>query len=271
MRIILAFLFLLFLGSVPAQAEWVNIQDVKEPIKLLDTDNIYKLNHKETKGTVFRIRFVGKDKKELAAAFFADFENKKAGVISVKPYKDNSLPNFFMPDDIKMKDMSEYKTNFNKIQEYTAKKELKDCPEIFTIQPVSDRERAVMKSYIEKMDVKIRKYWTVPKSEKEDYAVVRLKLNREGKIEASEIVQSSGNEMFEQTVLQTLAFSEPFGAFPKQYEKDFMWMNYVFSYKNVKANNEQKYTERDTLYKVNTAANVLSTLLLIPLMILGID
>jgi len=267
MKKFLTFLFVLFLGFTQARAEWVNIQDIKQPIRLLDTDNIYKLNYKGTEGTVFRFRYIGKDKKEQVASFFADFKNNKAGVISIKPYADNTVPNFFMADDLKMKDIAEYKTNLNQVQKYITKDELTNCPELFTIPPVTDKEKAAMKSYIKGMDSKIKKHWKIPKDQKEAYAVVQLKLNKEGGIEHCEITQSSKNEMFDQTVLQTLNLSAPFGSFPKQYEKDVMWMNYIFGYNTLSARDQ----ENNALYKVNTAANVLSTLLLIPLMILGIN
>lgn len=247
--------------------KWVNVADIKDPIRLLDTDNIYKLNYNGTEGAVFRFRYLSKDKKEQVASFFADFKNDRAGVISIKPYNEKTAVNFAITDDLKMKNISEFKTDFTKIKAYADKNELKECPEKYLTPPLTEQEKALLKSYVKKMDAKIKKNWTVPKNQKEAYAVVRLKINREGKIAASEIIQSSQNDMFNATVIQTLGLSEPFDAFPTGYEKDFIQVNYVFGY-DVKTNKDGTY---EKLYKVNTAANVLSTLLLIPIMILGID
>ncbi len=247
--------------------KWVNVADIKDPIRLLDTDNIYKLNYNGTEGAVFRFRYLSKDKKEQVASFFADFKNDRAGVISIKPYNEKTAVNFAITDDLKMKNISEFKTDFTKIKTYADKNELKECPEKYLTPPLTEQEKALLKSYVKKMDAKIKKNWTVPKNQKEAYAVVRLKINREGKIAASEIIQSSQNDMFNATVMQTLGLSEPFDAFPAGYEKDFIQVNYAFGY-DVKTNKDGTY---EKLYKVNTAANVLSTLLLIPIMILGID
>ncbi len=204
---------------------------------------------------------------DLVASFFADFKNDRAGVISIKPYNEKTAVNFAITDDLKMKNISEFKTDFTKIKTYADKNELKECPEKYLTPPLTEQEKALLKSYVKKMDAKIKKNWTVPKNQKEAYAVVRLKINREGKIAASEIIQSSQNDMFNATVMQTLGLSEPFDAFPAGYEKDFIQVNYAFGY-DVKTNKDGTY---EKLYKVNTAANVLSTLLLIPIMILGID
>lgn len=249
------------------KSKWVNVADIKDPIRLLDTDNIYKLSYKGMDGTVFRFRYLSKNKTEQVASFFADFKNGKAGVISIKPYSEKAAVNYAIVDELKMKDISEFKTDFTKIKAYADKNELKECPEKYLIPPLSEQEKALLGSYVKKMDTKIKKNWTVPKNQKEAYAVVRLKISREGKIAESEIIQSSQNEMFNATVLQTLSLSEPFDAFPKEYEKDFIQVNYAFGY-DVKTVKDGTY---EKLYKVNTAANVLSTLLLIPIMILGID
>ena len=107
MRIISAVFFTILLNIAPACAEWVNVQDIKEPIKLLDTDNIYKLNYQGADGAVFRLRYIGKDKKEQVASIFADFKNNKAGIISIKPYRENTIPNFAIVDELKMKDITE--------------------------------------------------------------------------------------------------------------------------------------------------------------------
>ena len=88
MKNFLIIVFIMFLDFAPAFAEWVNVQDIKEPIKLLDTDNIYKLNYQGADGAVFRLRYIGKDKKEQVASIFADFKNNKAGIISIKPYRE---------------------------------------------------------------------------------------------------------------------------------------------------------------------------------------
>lgn len=253
--------------STVQKPKWVNVADIKDPIRLLDTDNIYKLNYNGTEGTVFRFRYLSKDKKEQTASFFADFKNNKAGVISIKPYDEKTAVNFALPEDLQMKNISEFKTDFTKIKAYADKNELKNCPEKYLIPPLSEKERALLKNYVKKMDAKIQKNWTVPKGQKESYAVVRLKINKKGEIESSEIIQSSQNEMFNATVMQTLGLSEPFDTIPKEYIRDYIQVNYVFGY-NVKANKDGTY---EKLYKVNTAANVLSTLLLIPIMILGID
>lgn len=247
--------------------KWVNVADIKDPIRLLDTDNIYKLNYNGTEGAVFRFRYLSKDKKEQVASFFADFKNDRAGVISIKSYNEKTAVNFAITDDLKMKNISEFKTDFTKIKAYADKNELKECPEKYLTPPLTEQEKALLKSYVKKMDAKIKKNWTVPKNQKEAYAVVRLKINREGKIAASEIIQSSQNDMFNATVIQTLGLSEPFDTFPAGYEKDYIQVNYAFGY-DVKTNKDGTY---EKLYKVNTAANVLSTLLLIPIMILGID
>lgn len=248
--------------------KWVNVADIKDPIRLLDTENIYRLNYKNTEGTVFRFRYLSKNKTEQVATFFADFGNEKIGVISIKPYDGETAPNFAITDELNMKNISEFKTNFTKIKAYADKNNLQNCPKEYLTPPLTEQEKVLLKRYIKEVGAKIKKNWVMPKIQKEAYAVVNLKINKKGEIEHCEITQSSKNEMFNETVLQTVKTSGPFDTFPKGYEKEFIQIDYSFGYNTKNPKTGDTY---ERLYKVNTAANVLGTLLLIPLMILGID
>ena len=86
MKNFLIIVFIMFLGFAPACAEWVNVQDIKDPIRLLDTGSIKKVDYKNNEGAIFALRYMDKNNKESVATFFADFKNNKAGVISIRPY-----------------------------------------------------------------------------------------------------------------------------------------------------------------------------------------
>lgn len=265
MKNVLTVLFMMILGVCPVFAQWVNVQDIKDPIRLLDTDNIYKIRYNNIEGAGFRIRYTGKDKKDNVATFFADFENNKAGVISISQYA-AGLPNFYIPKDFKMKDISEFKTNFSKIKEYANKKYLNECPEEFLIKPLSMEEKGLVKSYLGNIEKDISKNWNMPKNDEENHTLIRLKINKDGNIETHKMILTSQNEMFNQTALRALKLTEPFKAFPKKYTRDYMWLDFAFGYNNM---NEE--SQRDILsQRADSFANVLTGILLIPLIILGL-
>lgn len=240
--------------------EWVNVQDIKEPIRLLDVKNIYKLNYNGNDGAVFAIRYVGRDKKEQIASFFADFKNNKAGVISIKPYKSGLYyaALFHIGDDFKMKDISEFKTNFEKIKTYADKNDLADCPELFLIKPYSAGEVSIIKAYSNKVFNKVRKKVKLPKNQGEAFVCVHVKINKEGKIETYNIHTSSKEDMFNQTIVQAIKLSEPFDAFPKKYYRDDMWFSLNFICR--KMTDEQ----------ASGIGSFIGGLILLPLMILGL-
>ena len=63
MRIISAVFFTILLNIAPACAEWVNVQDIKEPIRLLDTGSIKKVDYKNNEGAIFALRYMDKNNK----------------------------------------------------------------------------------------------------------------------------------------------------------------------------------------------------------------
>jgi len=130
MKNVLTVLFMMILGVCPVFAQWVNVQDIKDPIRLLDTKSIKDVSYKNNEGVIFALRYIGKNNKENVATFFADFKNEKAGVISIKPYFKDMKYDFIIPDNFEMKNISDFKTNFLEIEKYAKGRNVEQSPTV---------------------------------------------------------------------------------------------------------------------------------------------
>ncbi len=251
MKIILSVFFAILLNITPAFAEWVNVQDIKQPIKLLDTDSIKRVGYKDNEGTIFAIRYMDKNNKERVATFFADFKNNKAGVISIRPYIKNMKYDFIIPDNFEMKNIPEFKTNFSEIQKYVNGKmaetktpesstnaylkeesdlEEADKKEETIENPVVESHAPYWKPYITELEKQIKKNWHPPKVNSSKRTVVLFKISKNGTFFDYKIVISSNNKLADEAALRAIKMASPFEAFPKKSKSESIDVEFTFDY-----------------------------------------
>ncbi len=251
MRIISAVFFTILLNIAPACAEWVNVQDIKEPIRLLDTGSIKKVDYKNNEGAIFALRYMDKNNKESVATFFADFKNNKAGVISIRPYIKNMKYDFIIPDNFEMKNISEFKTNFSEIQKYVNGKMaetktsesstnayLKEESNLEKIDkegqkaenPVVESNAPYWKPYMTGLEKRIKKNWHPPKVNSSKRTVVLFKISKNGTFFDYKIVISSNNKLADEAALRAIKMASPFEAFPKKSKSESIDVEFTFDY-----------------------------------------
>lgn len=256
------------LNFLQVQAEWVNVQNVKEPIRLLDIDSIKNINYKDNNGAVFVLRYMDRERKEKVATFFADFENKKAGVISVKPYKENMTYDYTIPDDFEMKNISEFKTNFSKIEQYVsakmAKTPLNPDYKQSTTESYLKEENAMEKAgeenpewqtgaywepYMKGLERHIKKNWHPPMADSRNQIIVKFKLSKDGNLLDYKIQKSSGNKAADDAAIRAIKLGMPYKSFPKEATVDAVDIEFTFDYNVLKYERQNYKTGPKNTYK----------------------
>ena len=235
MKNVLIISLLLVVGVCPVSAEWVNVQDIKDPIRLLDTKSIKDVSYKDNEGVIFALRYIGKNNKENVATFFADFKNEKAGVISIKPYFKDMKYDFIIPNNFEMKDISEFKTNFLEIEKYAKGRKVEQSPTVEylkeeTAEKTGEQSKINWNPYITNIEKSIKKNWHPPKADKSTRAVVFFNVAKDGGLLECKIQQSSKNYAFDDAILRAIKETAPFRPLPKEFEKDFISIEFTFDY-----------------------------------------
>lgn len=82
--------------------------------------------------------------------------------------------------------------------------------------------------YMSKVQNKLRATWQPPDFLAEAHVKVYFKLNRQGRIVSSGIIESSGNDIYDESAIDALKRAEPFGEFPEQTLKEHIAIKYSF-------------------------------------------
>ena len=235
MKNVLIISLLLVVGVCPVSAEWVNVQDIKDPIRLLDTKSIKDVSYKDNEGVIFALRYIGKNNKENVATFFADFKNEKAGVISIKPYFKDMKYDFIIPNNFEMKDISEFKTNFSEIEKCVKGRNVEPPSTVEYLKEETagqgvEQTNIDWNSYMTNIEKSIKKNWKPPKGDKSTRAVVFFNIAKDGKLLECRIQKSSKNYAFDEAILHAIKKTAPFKPLPKEFKKDFISIEFTFDY-----------------------------------------
>jgi TonB family protein len=98
--------------------------------------------------------------------------------------------------------------------------------------------------YMDAVRSKLQKNWIPPDFLEEGHARVLFKVNRNGRIIGANIIESSGDSIYDESALEALRKSEPFGVFPEQTTRETITINYSFDTSLVKTDKMKEYYER---------------------------
>lgn len=99
-------------------------------------------------------------------------------------------------------------------------------------------------SYMENVQEQLQRNWTPPDFLEEGHTRVLFKLDRNGRVISATIIESSGDEIYDESAFESLRKSEPFGAFPEQSTRETLTVNYSFDTSLVKTDKMKEYYER---------------------------
>lgn len=116
-------------------------------------------------------------------------------------------------------------------------------------------------TYMVNLQAKIQRCWNPPDIVEDGNATVLFKVTRFGKIVSAEIIESSNNEVFDESTLEALRKAEPFDKFPASTSKDALSIKYNFHTSIVKTDTMKEYVDNaERYYNVNneTALNYIN-------------
>ena len=106
--------------------------------------------------------------------------------------------------------------------------------------------------YMKGVQSKIQRNWNPPDFGEDGQAVILFKISRRGDLVNTEVVQSSNNEVFDESALEALKKASPFGKFPANTARDSLTIKYTFNTSVVKTDSMREYVQNaDRYYNVN--------------------
>lgn len=102
--------------------------------------------------------------------------------------------------------------------------------------------------YMENVKTKLQRNWVTPDFLEEGHVRVLFKIDREGNVIAGDILESSGNAIFDESTVNAIHKSEPFGKFPENTSRQTITINYSFDTTFIKTDEIQKLYEQAKRY-----------------------
>lgn len=106
--------------------------------------------------------------------------------------------------------------------------------------------------YMTALQDKLQKNWQPPDFMEEGHVKVYFKLNRHGQLMAASVIESSGNDIYDESALEALKDCAPFGEFPADSTKESISIKYSFDTILIEEERMHGYYE---LAKVNLKKN----------------
>lgn len=95
--------------------------------------------------------------------------------------------------------------------------------------------------YMANVNEKLQKNWTPPDFLEEAHTRILFKLNRDGEIYSASIIESSGDAIYDESAINALKKSMPFGEFPAGTTRQTLAINYSFDTSLVKTDKMKYY------------------------------
>jgi len=106
--------------------------------------------------------------------------------------------------------------------------------------------------YMQNVQSKLQKNWIVPDFLEDGHLKVLFKIDRDGNVISGDILESSGNPIYDESAINAIHKSEPFGKFPENSTCQYLTINYSFDMTLIKKDkikelykNSQKYMYSD--------------------------
>lgn len=103
--------------------------------------------------------------------------------------------------------------------------------------------------YMENVRIKLRKNWSYPDFLEEGHVRVLFKIDRDGNVISGDILESSGNPVYDESAVDAIHKSEPFGKFPVNTTRQTITINYSFDTTFVKTEKMREYYELAKRYQ----------------------
>ena len=100
--------------------------------------------------------------------------------------------------------------------------------------------KADFAGYMENLQEKLRKNWVAPDFMEEGHIRVLFKIDRFGNVISGDILESSGNTIYDDSAINAIHRSEPFGEFPANTAREYITVNYSFDTKLIKTDKVQE-------------------------------
>ena len=116
-----------------------------------------------------------------------------------------------------------------------------------------DAEPNDFSGYMTVLQGKIQKSWNPPEClEQDGHATVKFSITRSGDVYSSQIVESSGDPVFDESALEAIRKSSPFEHFPASTSRGSLTIKYSFDTSVIKTNNIEEYlANAEKYYNVN--------------------
>lgn len=111
--------------------------------------------------------------------------------------------------------------------------------------------------YMQNVNEKLQKNWTPPDFLEEAHTRILFKLNRDGEIYAANIIESSGDNIYDEAAINALKKAMPFGRFPANSTRETLAVNYSFDTTLVKTDQMKNYYNLSKQYYLTDKQNAL--------------
>lgn len=111
--------------------------------------------------------------------------------------------------------------------------------------------------YMGEVQRKLRANWVSPDILEEGHVRVLFKLDRYGNVISGDILESSGNPVYDESAVDAIHKSEPFGKFPENTTRQTITVNYVFDTSLVKTDKMKEFYNLAKRYMYNDRTEAL--------------
>ena len=108
--------------------------------------------------------------------------------------------------------------------------------------------QADFSDYMSNVRNKLQKNWIYPDFLEEGHVRVLFKIDREGNVIAGDILESSGNPVYDESAVNAIHKSEPFGKFPENSTRQTITINYSFDTTFIKTDKIKELYEQAKRY-----------------------
>ena len=117
-------------------------------------------------------------------------------------------------------------------------------------RPTNNKQvQADFSEYMLNVQSKLRKNWVSPDFLEEGHIRVLFKIDRNGNVIAGDILEPSGNPVFDESAINAIHKSEPFGNFPENSSRETITINYSFDTSFVKTDKMKELYELAKRYQ----------------------
>jgi len=108
--------------------------------------------------------------------------------------------------------------------------------------------QADFSEYMQNVHEKLQKNWSSPDFLEEGHLRVLFKIDKNGNVLGGDILESSGNPIYDESAVFAIHKSEPFGKFPENSTRETITVNYSFDTTFVKTDEVKKLYEQAKRY-----------------------